>query len=156
MHFSKAAARLTFPAALLAGMNILGVPPAYAAPYCPEPLHQWPHKVPAYLAPRVVKALRIDARMARSASYVRCDGVRLMACTVGANRDCFKADTRRHLPGATAWCRAHPAAKVIPLFATGHATIYSWSCARRRAVAGKILAAVDRHGYIAANWKRVP
>ncbi|MEJ2435215.1 MAG: hypothetical protein P8Y53_19470 [Pseudolabrys sp.] len=59
------------------------------------------------------------------------------------------------LKGATAWCRAHPNAKFIPLSATGHATIYNWSCKGRRAVAGKALMAVDHQGYIAGNWKKL-
>ena len=42
------------------------------------------------------------------------------------------------------------------MFATGHATIYEWSCKRRRAVAGKVVVTVDPQGYIAENWKEVP
>jgi hypothetical protein len=37
--------------------------------------------------------------------------------------------------------------------ATGHDTIYEWSCNGRRAVAGKTVMTVDPQGYIAENWK---
>ena len=142
---------------LLAAVSALGAPPAFAAkPYCPNPSHRTPKPVPASLVPRVTKALQIDAAMAKGATFVRCVGPQLMACGIGANLVCGKADRRRHLPGATAWCRDNPGAKFIPLAATGHATIYDWSCAGRRAVPGKAIVAVDRRGYIAENWKRVP
>jgi len=39
--------------------------------------------------------------------------------------------------------------------ATGHATIYEWSCDGRSAVPGKALVTVDPQGYIAENWKDV-
>jgi hypothetical protein len=39
--------------------------------------------------------------------------------------------------------------------ATGHATIYDWSCNGRRAVAGKTVSAVDPQGYEADNWKEL-
>ncbi len=57
-----------------------------------------------------------------------------MACTVGANLNCGKADTRRDLPGATAWCRENPDSDFIPMFATGHETIYDWRCTKGQAV----------------------
>jgi hypothetical protein len=117
--------------------------------------HQSAVATPAALVPIVAKAFEIDADLAQSSTYVRCDGRRLMACAVGANLDCGKADTRRSLPGATAFCRNNPGSSDIPMVATGHATIYDWHCVGRRAVAGKIMTPVDRHGFIAANWKAV-
>ena len=91
----------------------------------------------------------------RRGAFVRCAGGRLLACAIGANLNCGKADTRRSLPGASEYCRAHPGADDIPMFATGHDTIYAWRCAGRRAVAGKALVSVDAHGYDAGNWKEV-
>ena len=129
---------------------------AAAAAYCPNSAHATPAKVTPDLLPAVAKAFGIDTGAARDAVFVRCAGVKLMACFVGANLDCGKADTRRALPGATAWCRQNPGAANIPMAATGHATIYQWSCKGHRAVAGKALVAADRQGYIAANWKAVP
>lgn len=129
---------------------------AAAASYCPNPAHAVPAKISADLLPAVAKAFQVDPGVVRDGAFVRCVGTKLMACIVGANLNCGKADRRRALPGATAWCRDNSGAANIPMAATGHATIYQWSCKGRRAVAGKALVAVDRHGYIAANWKAVP
>jgi hypothetical protein len=138
---------------------VLLAPAQYAAAaesYCPNRTHAGPAKVPADLLPAVAKAFQIDPDVVREGAFVRCAGAKLMACVVGANLDCGKADTRRVLRGATAWCRQNPGATNIPMAATGHATIYQWSCRGHRAAAGKALVAVDRQGYIAANWKAVP
>jgi hypothetical protein len=131
-------------------------PAAAAGSYCPNRAHAVPAKVPPDLLPAVAKAFQIDPGVARERAFVRCVGAKLMACIVGANLDCGKANTRRVLRGATAWCRKNPGAANIPMAATGHATIYQWACRGRRAIAGKALVAVDRQGYIAANWKAVP
>jgi hypothetical protein len=137
----------------LAAAAGLARPAVAAEPYCPNPSHAEPAKTPAALIGSIAKAFQIDEAMARDASYVRCAGSTLMGCTVGANLDCFKADTRRVLTGATAWCRDNPNAESIPMAATGHATIYEWSCKEGRAVAGKPLVKVDSQGFIADNWK---
>ncbi len=145
-----------FAVIVLAAIGGAFARPARAAqPYCPNPAHAEPAKVPPELTAKVAAAFHIDAAAARNASFVRCDGASLLACTIGANLNCGQADTRRRLRGATAWCRAHPNATFIPMVATGHATVYSWSCKGRRAVAGKALMKTDRRGYIAGNWKKL-
>jgi hypothetical protein len=126
-----------------------------ARSYCSNPVHARSEKAPADLAPAVAKAFEIDVAAVGDATFVRCVGAKLMACYVGANLDCDKADTRRALPGATAWCRDNPGSQIIPMAATGHDTIYEWSCNGQRAVAGKAIATVDPHGYIAENWKEI-
>jgi len=128
---------------------------AVAGPYCPDVSHARPAKVPADLAASVAKAFKIDEPTAASGAFVRCVGEKLMGCYVGANLVCDKADTRRTLPGATAWCRQNPGSTSIPMVATGHATIYDWSCKGSRAVAGKAVISVDPQGYIAENWKEI-
>jgi hypothetical protein len=136
---------------------LIGVGPALAAGnYCPDPAHARPAKTPPDLAAAVAKAFAIDEATASGASFVRCAGPKLMGCYVGANLVCDKADTRRKLPGATAWCRDNPGSAGVPMAATGHATIYEWSCKGRRAIAGKPVIAVDRGGYIAENWREIP
>jgi hypothetical protein len=122
----------------LAGASIAFPHPAMADSYCPNPAHSTPAKVVA------------------NGAFVRCAGAKLMACAVGANLVCDEADQRRELPGATQWCRDNPRSDSVPMFATGHATIYEWSCKRRRAVPGKVVVTVDLQGYIAENWKEVP
>jgi hypothetical protein len=139
-------------AAIIVVASIALPHPATAEPYCPNPAHATPAKVPPDLVPAVAKTFGIDSAVA----FVRCVGAKLMACAVGANLVCDKADQRRELPGATEWCRDNPRSDSIPMFATGHATIYEWSCKRRRAVAGRVVVAVDPQGYIAQNWKEVP
>jgi hypothetical protein len=127
---------------------------AYAAPaYCPNPSHSRPAKVPPSLVPAVAAAFNIDKDAAPNTAFVRCVGAKLVGCYVGANLVCDKANTRRVLAGATAWCRQNPGAPNIPMAATGHDTVYEWSCKGRRAVAGKQVMKVDPHGYIADNWK---
>jgi hypothetical protein len=143
-------------AAVIAGSGIASPHPAKAEPYCPNPAHGTPAKVPPDLVAAVAKAFAIDAAAMRNGAFVRCVGNKLMACAVGANLVCDKADQRRELPGANAWCKDNPRSDSIPMFATGHATIYEWSCKRRRAVSGKVVVTVDLQGYIAENWKEVP
>ena len=146
----------TIPAALVLVATItvadaVSLRPASADPYCPNPAHATPTKVPPDLVPAVAKTFALDSAIVTNGAYVRCVGAKLMACAVGANLVCDKADQRRELPGATEWCRNNPRSDSIPMFATGHATIYEWSCKRRRAVAGKTIVTVDPQGYIAEN-----
>jgi hypothetical protein len=140
--------------ALLAAVCCASVAPAAAASYCPNPAHARPAKIPPDLVAAVAKAFALEPA-ALGAAFVRCSGDKLLGCMVGANLVCDKADRRRALPGATAWCRDNPGANVIPMAATGHATIYDWSCNGRSAVPGKALVSVDPQGYIADNWKEV-
>jgi hypothetical protein len=123
--------------------------------FCPSSAHASPTKTPADLVAAVARAFQIDDVSARDAAFVRCVGQKPLACYVGANLNCFKADTRRMLPGATAWCRDNPGSATIPMSATGHDTIYEWSCKGHRAVAGRIVMTVDAQGYIAENWKEL-
>src|SRR5580693_3766123 len=114
-----------------------------------------PVPVPKQFEADVAKTFGLPIDLVRRGAFVRCAGDRLLACSVGANLNCGKADTRRSLPGAREYCRANPDADNIPMVATGHATIYGWRCVGRSAVATKAVAAVDPHGYDAGNWKEV-
>jgi hypothetical protein len=155
--------------ALAGGMALLGavaladaasVRPALAvsgAAYCAAGAgRQAAVPVPRELEPLVAKAFDISVDMARAAASVRCVGDKLMACWVGANLNCGKANASRSLPGASAYCRDHPGSAFIPMSATGHDTIYDWRCVGGRAVAGKTNLTVDALGYVADNWKEVP
>jgi hypothetical protein len=149
-------------ASLVALLGVLGAgfwpsdPAIAAAPYCPNPAHARPEKAPPDLTSALATAFNIDEAGAREGAFVRCVGSKVMGCAVGANLVCDKADRRRALPGATAWCRDNPDSKGIPMAATGHATIYEWSCRGRRAVAGRTVLTVDPDGYIAENWREIP
>ena len=91
----------------------------------------------------------------RDQGFVRCAGKKLLACVIGANLNCGKANLSRSLPGASEFCRSNPDADNIPMAATGHDTIYAWRCVGKRAVAGKAVVVVDSDGYDAGNWKEV-
>lgn len=127
---------------------------ANAAGYCPNPAHARPEKVPADLVPALAAAFGVGTDAARDGA-VRCVGRKVMGCIVGANLNCGKADLRRSSFGAAAWCRSHPGAADIPMAATGHDTIYAWSCKGPHAVPGKAIVKVDRQGYVADNWKEI-
>ncbi len=130
---------------------------AFAADaWCPNAEHGQPAPVPADLIAPVAAALGIDAATAPEGTFVRCVGDTLMACTVGANLVCDQADTSKDNVGATSWCKDNAGADFVPMFATGHATVYDWSCDGTTAVAGKQVFDVDDQGFIAQNWKAVP
>jgi hypothetical protein len=147
----------TLFASLVAFASIAFADCAHAAgAYCPGGAgHQSAHAVPAALQPSVAAVFAIGVAQVRDAAAVRCVGSQLLACWVGANLNCGKADARRRLVGATAFCRDNPDAADVPMAATGHDTIYDWHCVRGRAVAGKVVMAVDPRGYIAGNRKVV-
>jgi hypothetical protein len=154
MRVIATGAGLLFAALIVAAVS--PVKPGFAAgAYCPNPGHATPGKVPADLMSAVATTFQIDSDAVRKAAFVRCAGPKLMGCYIGANLDCDKAETSRSLPGATAWCRGNPGSKIIPMSATGHDTIYEWSCKGRHAVAGKAMATVDPQGYIADNWREI-
>ncbi len=126
-----------------------------AEPYCPNPAHARPAPVPPDLIAPLARTFDVDIAAVRGAAFVRCAGATIMGCYVGANLVCDQADTSRSNPGASAWCRAHPGSAGIPMAATGHATIYEWSCQGNRAVAGTVVMPVDADGYVADNWKEI-
>jgi hypothetical protein len=154
MRVTATGAGLLFAALIVAAVS--PVKPGLAAgAYCPNPDHATPGKVPTDLIGAVATAFQIDNDAVRKAAFVRCAGPKLMGCYIGANLDCDKAETSRSLAGATAWCRGNPGSKIIPMSATGHDTIYEWSCKGRHAVAGKAMVTVDPQGYIADNWREI-
>src|SRR5262249_27186567 len=130
-------ANIAIATLVTAALSTSSVPPATAAePYCPNPTHATPAQVPAELVAAVARPFTLHSPSAGAAS-VGGAGNKLLGCSVGANLVCAKAERRRTLPGATAWCRDNPGSNVIPMSATGHATIFAWSCNGRRAVAGR-------------------
>jgi hypothetical protein len=147
----------TLFASLVAFASIAFADSAHAAgPYCPGGAGlRSAHAVPAALERSVADVFGIGVAQVRDGAVVRCVGSQLLACWVGVNLNCGKADTRRRLVGATAFCRDNPEAVDVPMAATGHDTIYDWRCVKGRAVAGKVVMAVDPQGYIAGNWKVV-
>lgn len=115
------------------------------------------------LPEELVSAARrlFDLDASHSASYVRastsfrCEQGKTWLCYVGANLNCGKAETSRSMPAAEEYCRDNPGALGIPMYVTGHATVYDWSCDGGRAKAGEQTVATDKRGFIADNWKRL-
>jgi hypothetical protein len=88
-------------------------------------------------------------------SAIRCEDGVVLACMTGANLNCGKADIRKTSQGGDTWCREHPDAPSIPMFATGHATIYAWRCEGTHAVPERQAQTVDAKGYVAEYWRRL-
>jgi hypothetical protein len=139
------ALRCAFPASAAAGPATCA---SGAGPRVPVP-------VPKDLETDVARALGVPVDVVRRGAFVRCAKDKLLACAVGANLNCGKANTRRSLPGAREFCRTNPDADNIPMAATGHDTIYAWRCTGKRAVAAKTVVGVGPDGYDAGNWKEV-
>jgi hypothetical protein len=113
--------------------------------------------IPPPLAPAVIAAFEVRMTPAEvmDTGVVRCADGHLLACLVGANLNCAKADTRTSNSGANNWCRDHADSDFVPAFATGHDTIYAWRCNGTHAVITQQVQHVDRQGFVAENWKRV-
>ena len=111
--------------------------------------------LPAGLAEQAGRALglQVSASQITATTVFRCAARQVLVCTTGANLDCGKADTRRNLPAATAYCRANPGSSVIPAVVTGHATPFSWSCMGSRAVPDRAAEPLDAQGFKANLWK---
>jgi len=144
--------RSVLPAALALALLALAPPSATGAALCPSLANV--AAAPPELQGKIATAFAIPLEAARGA-VVRCVGVKLMACVPGANLNCGEADPRRSLPGATAWCRSNPNSDFIPMYATGHATIFNWRCAGGEAVPGKTVVRVDGQGFFAENWREI-
>lgn len=84
----------------------------------------------------------------------RCMDGKVVACNVGANLPCSsKADTNKTPTQAMQdYCSANPGSDFIPMSVTGHATIYSWHCAKDGAELLKQIVDVDAAGYLANIW----
>ena len=90
--------------------------------------------------------------------YWRCMDGKVYTCTVGANIPCWaKANTSTTpTPGMQNYCKDQPNAESIPAVATGHETIYSWSCKDGVPVMGKQIFHVDAQGYQTEYWQQIP
>jgi|tagenome__1003787_1003787.scaffolds.fasta_scaffold20819057_2 hypothetical protein len=111
--------------------------------------------LPPVLVPRARELFRLnmpDDLIQRSTVY-RCMDGRALMCTAGANLVCGKANTRRDLLGVATWCRDHRNADSVPMFVTGHDTIYRWRCSDGAPAILPIGETVDARGFLSRNWK---
>jgi hypothetical protein len=144
-------------AGLLAGPGHLWAAPSPAA-FCRQAgTDDTLHEIPDSMVPVVVQLFGLSAMPAaqvRLSTYFRCFDHHVLVCNAGANLPCGKADARRQLAGAEAWCAENPASDFIPMYVTGHATIYRWRCDGPKAVTGSAVFKVDPRGFVAEFWKQ--
>lgn len=134
------------PFAYCARENTIDTPPGGASP------------TPRALAPflRTTLGLSAEAPITPQNYFWRCMDGAVYVCAIGANLRCdAKADRAKRNSGANNYCRENPNATFVPAYATGHNTIYEWSCSAGNAVPGKRTTKLDRRGYRADIWYRV-
>ena len=111
---------------------------------------------PVVLAPAIQQLFGLTSAYPPDGAFYRCAGGEVMVCVVGANLPCGKANTSTQLPAADEWCRANPNAAFIPMYVTGHDTIYDWRCAGTTATATRQTAKLDGRGFFADYWRKLP
>ena len=82
----------------------------------------------------------------------RCMNGKIWLCNYGANLLCAKGDVSRISKGAEAYCKELPGSDLVPMAATGHATIHTWEClgSKPRIRESK---EVDIRGFITKQWQ---
>jgi hypothetical protein len=116
-----------------------------------------PKPIPPDLVSQAIRLFYVtpvDPQQVEKSTVYRCMRGALWLCNYGANLSCAKANVSRVSKGAKNYCREFPNSSVVPMFATGHETIYTWECAGEEP---RIKAAekVDERGFIANQWKRL-
>jgi hypothetical protein len=114
--------------------------------------------IPSGLVPQALQLfyLRpVDPEQVRRSTVYRCMDGAVWLCNYGANLVCAKADVSRVSRGAERYCRENPGSDVVPMAATGHATIYSWECVGNKARIKSGSVSLDSRGFIADQWKRL-
>ena len=118
-------------------------------------------KVPESIARGLKKAFgspeSTPLDMFMNGTYWRCMDGNVYACNVGANLPCeSKADVRKEpTEGMNEYCKENASSDFIPMYVTGHSTVYDWKCDGTTAVAGKQLSEVDAQGYQKNIWYEI-
>ena len=94
-----------------------------------------------------------DTLIQKTVVYRCADGI-TMLCATGANIACGKANVSPDPPGVAAWCHDHADASDVPMFASGHNTIYRWRCAGGKSEIVGTIDAVDSRGFLQRSWKQ--
>jgi hypothetical protein len=133
--------------------------PAAASGLCaPAATDDTLRPIPQALVPAATRLFQLQAMPAaqiQKSTVYRCRDGQVLICTLGANLPCGKADTSRRLAAADGWCAQHPGSQFIPMYVTGHATVWQWRCLGPRAATTGQPLATDRRGFIARYWKQV-
>jgi hypothetical protein len=90
-------------------------------------------------------------------TYWRCMDGEVYACNVGANLPCDeKADVSKEpTQGMKDYCKENSGSDFIPMYVTGHSTVYEWKCDGTTPAAGKQFADVDKQGYQKNIWYEI-
>jgi len=93
----------------------------------------------------------------KNGTYWRCMDGKVYACNVGANLPCDeKADVSKEpTQGMKDYCSENSGSDFIPMYVTGHSTIYEWKCDGTTPAAGKAFAEVDKQGYQTNIWYEI-
>jgi TolB protein len=95
--------------------------------------------------------------MLRQTTIWRCMDNKVYACNFGANLPC---DSKANIDKTPAqelkdFCAANPDSNSIPMYVTGHETIYSWHCVGDSPEILDQIAEVDAAGFIANIWYEI-
>ncbi|MEW6271585.1 MAG: hypothetical protein AB1689_20065 [Thermodesulfobacteriota bacterium] len=87
----------------------------------------------------------------------RCMDGEVYACNVGANLPCTAKPSADPQPsdGMRSWCAENPGSDFVPMYVTGHDTIYDWSCDGTTPKRGERTSELDARGFIARIWYRL-
>lgn len=87
----------------------------------------------------------------------RCMDGSVYACNVGANLPCQEKPESDPQPtdGMRTYCQENPGSTVIPMYVTGHGTIYDWSCDGTAPKRGKRVGELDARGFVSSIWHRI-
>lgn len=130
------------------------------AAYCAQVINDdETRNIPASLIARARQAFGLnehaDDDYVRKSTVWRCMDSRAWICNYGANLPCWKGDISRISKGGDAFCAENPDFDAIPMAATGHGTIYRWTCRGRKAVLEDQPFSIDGRGFIAEFWKPI-
>ena len=87
----------------------------------------------------------------------RCMDGAVYACNVGANLPCDAKPAADPAPtdAMRTYCAENRDATFIPMYVTGHDTLYDWSCADGSPQRGRQTAELDARGFVASIWHRI-
>jgi hypothetical protein len=137
------------PFAYCAAVGTIDAPDArYSGPEISDEI------VNGFIAAAGLQASTEPMDMFQKTTIWRCMDGQVYACNFGANLPCdSKANTDKDpTPEMADFCKANPESDFIPMYVTGHDTIYSWRCASGAAELLEQIAQVDAAGYLANIW----
>ena len=126
----------------------------------PNPEYDGP-KLPDVIAEKLRKDMGVSDTMPEDmfndGTSWRCMDGKVYACNVGANLPCQGRANVSKEPndGMLNYCGENPDAEFIPMFATGHTTVYEWKCDNGTPEIVKQIAETDKAGYIKDIWHEI-